>query len=293
MLDYDSFKKGLFEAVCNDQWIKENNVFPFIGYDFGQDFLSSNKTGLVLNDSPVLLLSNLYDTYTETQTRIKDYADRVVFFLRCFYEKIEDWIGQPRDILDRQVFFRVTADRRLSGSCVFVNVLGLDIIFGCKVDENIDVFITMDMMGMLGYSIEELQYLAQKNTPRLFPVKIIDSANLAGYDSGARVILVSNTAGRYGVSTIFYPGLMESLSAKFKGKHGFFVFPYDENCMAVTASYPDRETEPWSEPRKVIRFKEPDRFCDKVYYFDSAAKKLKMARNSEGRKRWEPKSKIG
>lgn len=284
MLNYDSFKKELFEAVCNDKWIKENNVFPYIGYDFGQEYLSSRKDGMFLDDSPVLLLLNLYDNYMETRPRIKDYADRAVFYLRCFYEKMDDWIRQPREALDKRIFFRVTSDRRLAGSCASVNVLGLDVIFGYKVDDNIDIFITTDMMRKLGYKIEELQFLAQKNTPELFPVKTIDSANLAGYDSGARVVLVSNTAGKYGASTIFYPGLLESLSAELGRNRGFFVFLYDSNCMAVTASYPDREVEPWNEPRTTVRFKEAERFCDTVYYFDAASKRLKMARNSEKRK---------
>lgn len=288
MMEFEEFKKEVTEEVCRKQMASCAGLWVVKGFEYGHDFLTARKDDFILNDTPVVLFKNLYECYLGEEGPVRSYAKQAVEYFSMFYGNISDFVCSGREVLDKRVFFRAAGyrDRGLLDICPHIKAHGVDVIFGFLYNDMVDIAVTDGLMRKAGYTVRDLQALAWENTPALFPAKILDPRSL-NHGGAADTVVISNRLGRYGASTLLYPGLIDKVAATFGDSPGIYVFPYGTDYIAVSPRHGD--TGEWDDgdgsQLKIVPFPGPDRPHDKIFYYDTKGRRLLLARDADQDKR--------
>lgn len=276
-VDKGQFSGSLAQCLRDDAVLKKMGVEVSVSGVGGQ-WLSASSHKYLVNRSPRIDLDGLYMRYLAERRSIPSYARMAAQSFADYFSAIGCLLSVGREGLSNRVFHRIVGTNSpFLTICPNMETYGLHAIFGILLYPDTDVAVSYALMEELGFTLEELHKLALQNTPSLFPAKVMDTSLLKG--GGAKMLVISNMLGRYGLGTVLYPGIFELASMHFPGSGGLYVFPYSEDFMVVAPEPGAGEDAPWDKGRKVVPFSEPERFSNQIFYYDVGKKDILLAKD--------------
>lgn len=120
-----------------------------------------------------------------------------------------------------------------------IEVWDLAVIFYIELDADIlgysaHVNVTNKLMENWGVTVDDLTAAAYENTPRLLPetLKVMTMSGFVEFDPSKwcgiqdgfpNLLILSNKEGRFGASTVLYPGVLKKIAEKLESD--FFILP--------------------------------------------------------------------
>lgn len=114
------------------------------------------------------------------------------------------------------------------------------------------ILINNEHLGLWGCTADDLMELAEKNTPRLFPVKSANLLDMLGETVGqlsppegaSGLTVLTNTSGMNGATCIVYEGVLKELSEKLGGS--LWVIPSSVHEVILHKCRPDDDPDYFS-----------------------------------------------
>ncbi len=247
--------------------------------------ISNGETNL----SPTVYVEELYRQYTEG----KSFCEIVGEVLRV-YEDVK--VEKKMDVrlltdfsrIRERIVYRLLGyeknRRRLSDvpHIRFLDmVLVCYLIIGEEMPEDAAVLVTSGLCRFWGIDGEMLFALAEQNTPRLFPVRLLDMRSLTGQKESYMYVM-TNQKAMFGAGCILYPGVPKRFAEKTGSS--FYILPSSVHELLLI---PDRLPFCAEKFGGIVRemnsrYVEPmEILTDSVYYYDKEKEKILLLDNSE------------
>lgn len=247
--------------------------------------ISDGKTNL----SPTVYLEELYRQYTEGKTLCEVMGEVIRIYEGTKAEKKVDvrFLTDFSRVRDRIVYrlFGYESNRRRFAGVPHIRFLDMVLvcylILGDETAEDAAVLVTAGLCRLWGIDGETLFDLAERNTPGLFPVRLLDMRSLTGQKE-SYMYVVTNQKAMYGAGCILYPGVPEQFAEKTDSS--FYILPSSVHEMLLI---PDRLPFCAEKFGGIVRemnrrYVEPTEILtDSVYYYDKEKEKILLLDNSE------------
>lgn len=148
--------------------------------------------------------------------------------------------------------------------------------------------ITNNMMQYYGYDMQDIQAVAEKNTPRIYPADFIQIEQVltgrkqnefANENSdGEGLYVLSNSDAYRGAGGLFYPGMQEKIAEHF-GKN-YYVLPCSVHEVLILPEKPGLKVcELEQKVRRINReaVSKEDFLSNKVLFYDREKEQLRIA----------------
>ena len=210
------------------------------------------------------------------------------------------------DILKDHLFMRVSSKEKLSDVLCYLPHVSMEdltitfhILLGRGSTASVSICVNFKLMKSCGVYMQQLYEDAQKNAPKIVPVKIENlETMLSKRDDGIPgtegvpaqdilpIIVVTNEEAYFGSAAFFYPGVMDQIGHMLKGD--YYILPSSLHEMLAV---PDCLRDSYMELKELVRnindssVQPKDRLTDNVYHYDVADHIFETAESFEKRKR--------
>ncbi|MDO4977296.1 MAG: DUF5688 family protein [Eubacteriales bacterium] len=188
--------------------------------------------------TPTIYLEDAYEVYQKTE----DLEDAIVW-IRTYYElsllqmdeftdfNLFDFEKVQDHIVYRLVNFE--KNKEMLKDCPYIRLYDLAVTFRCVISTThgaiSSTLIHNDLMDQWKIGVEELTYLAQENTERLFPSMIrgisdvLSSSDHDSFVENEMMYIATNEHSINGAGVILYDGFLEEFARNTKGD--FYILP--------------------------------------------------------------------
>ena len=247
---------------------------------------------------PTIYLNDFYQLYCKNALTLSEIVKKVAKGFEESRESIQQLpiinSTQLEHCKDKIVYRLISKKRNkeLLKSIPYIPFMDLAITFQVVISINPPSFhsmkITNELLEKWGISIEKLIQLANVNTPRILPPRIVDMGDMLQElqpdlflemdltnDKKMDMIVITNTLGVNGAAAILYPDLLTSLCNKYKTN--FYVIPSSIHEVILVPAENDSMTEELKllvedVNRQFVDMEEI--LSDQVYYFEYTTKKF-------------------
>lgn len=197
--------------------------------------------------TPTIYLEDFYQEYAKAKRELDEIAGQII----GIYEKyrvredvdmsfVQDW----EKVKDKVVYRLINKEqnKKLLKQIPYEEILDLAKVFYLAFDNDSFMMIHHGICKAWGITKEELIKAAEENTPRLFPVKIMEPEDVIRkifnieetetMFSSVRLYFVSNHCCLYGAGAIFYSEILAELAEKLNSD--LYLFPSSIHEMGVT-----------------------------------------------------------
>lgn len=195
--------------------------------------------------TPTIYLEDFYQEYAKAKKELDEIAGQVI----GIYEKyrvredvdmsfVQDW----EKVKDKVVYRLINKEqnKKLLKQIPYEEILDLAKVFYLAFDNDSFMMIHHGICKAWGITKEELIKAAEENTPRLFPVQIMEPEDVIRkifnieetVFSSVRLYFVSNHRCLYGAGAIFHPEVLTELAEKLNSD--LYIFPSSIHEMGVT-----------------------------------------------------------
>lgn len=202
--------------------------------------------------TPTIYLDDYYEECTEKKKKMDEIAGEIISLYKKYRVRedvdmsfVQDW----EKVKDKVVYRLINKEqnKKLLKQIPHEEILDLAKVFYLAFDNDSFMMIHHGICKAWGITKEELIKAAEENTPRLFPVqimepedvirKIFDIEETETVFSSVRLCFVSNHRCLYGASALFYSGVLAELSEKLNSD--LYIFPSSIHEMGVILANED------------------------------------------------------
>lgn len=247
--------------------------------------ISNGETNL----SPTVYVEELYRQYTEGKPLCEIVGEVLRVYEDVKVEKKMDvrLLTDFSRIRERIVYRLLGYEKNCRRLSDVPHIRFLDMVLVCyliigeEMPEDAAVLVTSGLCRFWGIDGEMLFALAEQNTPRLFPVRLLDMRSLTGQKESYMYVM-TNQKAMFGAGCILYPGVPKRFAEKTGSS--FYILPSSVHELLLI---PDRLPFCAEKFGGIVRemnsrYVEPmEILTDSVYYYDKEKEKILLLDNSE------------
>lgn len=239
--------------------------------------------------APNIYLNHYYPKYCNGES-VEEIAEQILMLCEEKQEEIHSLAAHldfSEEYIREHIYYRLVSKERneeLLQEVPHRLYLNLAIIYYWVVYEGEEqigsIMMTQVQMERMGWTEEELMRMAEKNTPRLFPMSARRIEEIVGelmlQHQEFPMLVVSNDKGINGAACLVYPDMLEQLKQKMKGS--FYILPSSIHELIVipdNGTLPDRLCEMVYCINRT-QLPQEDILSDAVYYYSDGTGELQM-----------------
>lgn len=274
-------------------------------YEISCDIFTKNndtpRYGVVIQKkeeaiSPTIYIDNYYKDYVNKKLTLTEVAEQMLSVLESVREHADKYRSFSVDYEEcrEKVVYRLISlekNRQLLQEIPHIPFLNLAVTFSvvCNMSEHglESLRISNELMDKWGITTAQLVHLAEKNTPRLFPVKIDSMENVLFTYLGLKdglfsentdcgpLLIVTNESGINGASVLLYKDVIHNIAEKYQSN--LYILPSSIHEIIVVPNENSGNLEQLSEMVKNINQKHVDDeevLADNAYYYERTERKF-------------------
>lgn len=239
------------------------------------------------NVSPTIYIDELYQEYQEGMTLVQSLKHVIELYEKYkIDQKLDMSFLTDYEWIKNRVLYRLIGyekNQELLKEVPHVRFLDMAVVFYCRILHDTfgsaNVLLKNGLCRMWSVGAEELLLLAEKNTPRVLPKKLMDLWELTGEATAgdAQMYVLTNQQKQFGAAVILYKGVLEEFTEKL-GKE-FWILPssiHEVILLSKNGMFSGDDLK-----KMVIEINRTQVACedvltDSVYYYDAGSKKIKQ-----------------